>query len=158
MKIVEDDLSDSRVHALLRLHLQRMHQHSPPGSVFALDLDHLRDPSITIWTAWTGDALMGCGALKELDPEHGEIKSMRTADDHLRRGVAAALLDVIIGAARSRGYRRLSLETGSSPAFEPAHVLYRRCGFVECGPFGDYTDTTFSRYFTLELEALRPDR
>jgi putative acetyltransferase len=151
MRIVVDDLSEPRVLTLLELHLERMHEHSPPGSVFALDLDGLRHPSVTFWTVWDGDAVMGCGALKELDPAHGEVKSMRTADEYLRRGVAASILDVIIHTARSRGYERLSLETGSGPAFEPSHALYRRNGFVECGPFGTYADAAFSRYFTLDL-------
>ena len=151
MKIVVDDLSSPEVQVLLRLHLERMHEHSPPGSVHALALDGLRHPSVTCWTAWDDDALMGCGALKELDPAHGEIKSMRTADRFLRRGVAAAILDVIVETARARGHVRLSLETGSAPAFEPAIALYRRRGFVECGPFDTYTDTVFSRYFTLDL-------
>ncbi len=151
MRIVVDDLTDPRVRELLELHLERMHEHSPPGSVFALDLDALRHPAVTFWTAREGDDLMGCGALKELDPEHGEVKSMRTADDHVRRGVASGILDVIIGTARARGYRHLSLETGSGRAFEPSHALYRRTGFVERGPFGTYTDVEFSRYFTLDL-------
>lgn len=151
MHIVEDDLTDPRVHELLRTHLERMHESSPPGSVFAFDLEGLRAPDVTVWTAWDADAVMGCGALKELDPHHGEVKSMRTADAYLRRGVAAALLDRVIIAAIERGYRRLSLETGSGGPFEPAHALYRRRGFVESGPFGTYVDTTFSCYFTLEL-------
>jgi putative acetyltransferase len=151
MKIVVDDLSRPEVHALVDLHLGRMHEHSPPCKVHALAIDALRHPDVTFWTAWDDGELMGCGALKQLDPGHGEIKSMRTADRHLRRGVAAAILETAVDTARARGYSRLSLETGSTPAFEPALGLYRRRGFAECGPFGDYTDTVFSRSFTLDL-------
>jgi putative acetyltransferase len=156
MRITVDDLTHPRVHALLHVHLERMHEQSPPGSVFALGLDGLRRPDVTFWVAWDDDApggphVMGCGALKELDPVHGEVKSMRTADTYLRRGVAAAILDVVVRTATERGYRRLSLETGSTPAFEASHALYRRHGFVECGPFAGYTDSSFSRYFTLDL-------
>jgi putative acetyltransferase len=152
VRIVVDDLTHPAVIELLRLHLQRMHENSPPDNVFALDLTGLRSPEVTLWTAWDdNDDLMGCGALKELSPVHAELKSMRTADAHLRKGVAAAILDHMIGAAHTRGYERLSLETGTGPAFDAAHVLYRRAGFEECGPFGDYTGTDFSVYFTLEL-------
>lgn len=151
MRIVVDDLTNPAVIELLALHLQRMHENSPPGNVFALDLDGLRSLDVTLWTAWEDDALMGCGALKELDPSHGEVKSMRTADAFLRRGVAAAILDHMVGEARARGYERVSLETGTGPAFDAAHVLYERAGFVPCGPFGSYRVTEFSAYFTLTL-------
>lgn len=151
MRIVVDDLTNPAVIELLALHLQRMHENSPPGNVFALDLDGLRSLDVTLWTAWEDDALMGCGALKELDPSHGEVKSMRTADAFLRRGVAAAILDHMVGEARARGYERVSLETGTGPAFDAAHVLYERAGFVPCGPFGSYRETEFSAYFTLTL-------
>ena len=151
MRIVVDDLTHPAVIELLRLHLQRMHENSPPDNVFALDLTGLRAPGVTLWTAWDGDELMGCGALKELTPQHAEVKSMRTADAFLRRGVAAKILDHMVGEARARGYERLSLETGTGPAFDAAHVLYRRAGFEECGPFGDYEPTDFSAYFTLTL-------
>ncbi|MFN8023277.1 MAG: GNAT family N-acetyltransferase [Acidimicrobiales bacterium] len=151
MRIAEDDLTHPAVVELIRLHLQRMHEHSPPESVFALDVTGLRSPDVTFWVAWDGDTPMGCGALKELGPTAGEVKSMRTADGYLRRGVAAAILDHLVGEARARGYRRVSLETGTGPAFEAAHVLYERAGFEGCPPFGDYTDTTFSRYFALDL-------
>ena len=126
-------------------------ENSPPGAVFALDLSGLRDPSVTLWTAWEGDALLGMGALKALDANHGELKSMRTAPGALRRGVARAMLAHLIAEGRARGYRRLSLETGSNAPFAAARALYAGAGFVECGPFGWYADTEFSRYFSLEL-------
>ena len=151
MRIVVDDLTHPAVIELLRLHLQRMHENSPPENVFALDLTELRSPEVTLWTAWDGDELMGCGALKELSSVHAELKSMRTADAHLRRGVAATILGHMVDEARARGYERLSLETGTGPAFDAAHVLYRRAGFDECRPFGDYEENEFSAYFTLTL-------
>ena len=151
MRIVEDDLSRPEVRALLAEHLAAMHEHSPPGNVFALDVDGLRSPGVTLWTAWDDDVLLGCGALKQLDDGHGEIKSMRTAAHAIRRGVAAAVLDHLLAEALRRGWTKLSLETGTGDYFEPAHALYRRAGFVECGPFGDYVETEFSRYFTLDL-------
>jgi putative acetyltransferase len=129
-----------------------MHLHSPPESVHALDLEGLRAADVTFWSVWDGDALVGCGALKELAPDHGELKSMRTAASHLRRGVAAAVLEHIVGVARGRGYRRLSLETGSAEAFAPARALYARFGFQFCGPFGDYGDDPHSVFMTRTLE------
>lgn len=149
--IVEDDLTGPEIAALLREHLAGMHATSPPESVHALDIEALRGPDITFWSAWEGAELAGCGALKEIDPEHGEIKSMRTATAHLRKGVAARLLERIVKTARDRGYRRVSLETGSGEAFEPAHRLYERYGFVPTLPFASYTDDPFSRFFTLIL-------
>lgn len=146
-----DDLTHTDVLALLDLHVRAAHDNSPPGSVFALDASGLRHPAVTVWTAWEGDTLLGMGALKQLDPAWGEVKSMRTAPAHLRRGVAATLLDHIIVEARARGYRRLSLETGSNAPFAAAHALYRRAGFVDCAPFGPYHDTVFAQYFTKEL-------
>ena len=137
--------------ALLQEHLRDMFDTSPEESVHALDLSGLRRPEITFWTAWDGDDLLGMGGLKQLDAEHGEIKSMRTAPSALRRGVAHAILDHIVREARARGYRRLSLETGSNAPFAPAWALYERAGFVPCAPFGSYTDIGFSRYFSIEL-------
>ncbi|SMC20329.1 putative acetyltransferase [Andreprevotia lacus DSM 23236] len=151
MEIRTDDLSHPAVHALLREHLAGMQANSPPGAVYALDLAALRAPAITFWTAWDGDALLGCGALKTLDARHGEIKSMRTASPHLRRGVAQALLDTVIRHARTSGLQRLSLETGSAPAFQPAIALYQRNGFERSGPFGDYRDNGFSVFMTRSL-------
>lgn len=146
-----DDLTAPAVHALLREHLAGMAVHSPAESIHALDLSGLRQPGITFWTAWRGDVLMGCGALREIDPQHGEIKSMRTASAHLRQGVARSMLAHVLAQARQRGYRRVSLETGSGAAFEPAHRLYAAAGFVRCGPFAEYRDDPFSVFMTCTL-------
>lgn len=151
MEIKVDDLRGPEVAALLEEHLRSMHETSPPESVHALDLDGLRKPEITFWSAWIDGDLAGCGAIKELDPRHGELKSMRTATPHLRKGVARAILDHIIGEAKRRGYTRLSLETGSMEAFLPAVRLYESFGFRECGPFANYTDDPYSKYMTMEL-------
>jgi putative acetyltransferase len=128
-----------------------MHEKSPPESVFALDLSGLQAPNVTVWTAWRGARIAGVAALKQLDPVSGELKSMRTHPDFLRQGVAAALLDHIIGEARRRGWTRLSLETGRGPAFEPALTLYRKRGFIDGGPFADYAANPFSQFLHLEL-------
>jgi putative acetyltransferase len=151
MNIITDNLTDARVHALLQEHLDSMHENSPPGTVFALDLSGLQAPEVTFWTGWDGDELMGCGALKELDAQHGELKSMRTSSSHLRKGVASAMLGHIIETARSRGYKRLSLETGSAPYFDAAVQMYTATGFVPCGAFAAYDDLPSSRFFTLDL-------
>ncbi|HSV68576.1 MAG TPA: GNAT family N-acetyltransferase [Methylibium sp.] len=152
MHIHLDDLAGPAIHALLQEHLRSMHALSPPESVHALDLDALRRPEVSFWTAWSdAGALLGCGALKALDAEHGEIKSMRTAAAHLRQGVARALLDHIVAEAQGRGYRRLSLETGSMAAFEPARRLYADFGFVPCGPFADYAEDPHSVFMTRTL-------
>ncbi|MES2289785.1 MAG: GNAT family N-acetyltransferase [Pseudomonadota bacterium] len=151
IRIVEDDLSGAPVAALLRYHLEQMHLNSPPGSVFAFDIGRLRAPDVTFWTAWDREPLLGCGAMKELDAGNGEIKSMRTAPEHLRKGAAAALLDHIVAVAHERGYRRLSLETGSGPAFDPALALYRRRGFMDGDAFGDYERTDFNQFLHLDL-------
>jgi putative acetyltransferase len=151
MHIELDDLSRPEVQALLREHLGNMHEVSPPGSVHALDLDALRRPDITFWTVWDGSVLLGCGALKALTPSHGEVKSMRTPHSQRRRGAGRAILAHILAEARGRGLRRLSLETGSMAAFEPARALYRQFGFDYCSPFGDYTEDPNSVFMTLEL-------
>jgi putative acetyltransferase len=148
-----DDLSGLVTQALVRLHLTDMHANSPPSHAFALDLSGLRDPQVTFWSAWSGDEILGMGALKRLDTRSGELKSMRTHPNHLRRGVASALLEHIILEARSRGYHRLSLETGSGPAFEPALALYRRRGFIDGGPFGAYTRSDFNQFLHLPLDS-----
>ncbi|MBO9624706.1 MAG: GNAT family N-acetyltransferase [Sphingomonas sp.] len=148
MQIREGGLDTPQVIALLQVHFAGMLANSPEGSCHFLDLSALRAPEVTFWSAWDGEDLLGCGALKQLDAGHGEIKSMRTAAEHLRRGTGAALVGHILGVARERGYRRLSLETGSGPAFEPAHALYRQFGFTDCGPFGDYEEDPFSRFMT----------
>ena len=148
MDVRLDDLSGAQIARLLHEHLRGMRQNSPPESVHALDLAELRKPEIAFWTVWEGDELLGCGALKELDPRHGEIKSMRTAAAHLRKGVATRLLEHILQEARRRAYRRVSLETGSGPAFAPALSLYTRFGFRHCGPFADYAEDPFSVFMT----------
>ncbi len=151
MKIIEDDLTGQAIANLLRQHLEHMTTLAPPESTHALGIEQLRDPDVTFWSAWQGDELMGCGALKELTSQHGEIKSMRTATDYLGKGVAAHLLQHIIDQALQRGYDRLSLETGSMEAFQPAHKLYSKFGFVECPPFADYVLDPNSIFMTLEL-------
>lgn len=150
-RLTVDDLGGPEIRALLEEHLANMRAISPPESVHALDLDALRQPEITFWTAWFGDDLAGCGALKGLDPAHGEIKSMRTASRHRNRGVARAVLAHILSVARSRQLERLSLETGAQPAFEPARRLYASFGFTSCGPFGDYREDPNSVFMTLTL-------
>ncbi|MCF8153269.1 MAG: GNAT family N-acetyltransferase [Rhodoferax sp.] len=151
MDIRVDDLQGDAIKDLLRLHLDAMHQHSPPESVHALDVEALRHPTITFWTAYAHGELLGCGALKRLSPDHGELKSMRTADAQLRKGVARALLRHIESAARAEGMGRLSLETGSTAPFAAALRLYACEGFVECGPFGDYGLDPFSIFMTKSL-------
>lgn len=151
MRIVVDDLRGEPIRALLEEHLASMHEHSPPQSVHALDLNALRQSEITFWTAWEGNTLLGCGALKHLDAQHAELKSMRTARNHLRQGVARAMLLHILAQARHRGYARISLETGSPEAFAPARALYTRNGFVTCGPFEGYFLDTYSVFMTLDL-------
>lgn len=145
------DLADSQTRDLLRLHLEGMHENSPPGHVFALDLSGLQQPDITIWTAWDGEHIAGIGALKQRDARSAEIKSMRTHPAFLRRGVGAAILDHIIATARTRGLARLSLETGSGPSFDAALTLYRRRGFVDGGAFADYTKSPFNQFLHLDL-------
>ncbi|MFN0109731.1 MAG: GNAT family N-acetyltransferase [Blastocatellia bacterium] len=151
MQIKRDDLSGSEIRALLEEHLRNMHELSPPESVHALDIAKLRQPDITFWTVWEGGELLGCGALKELDPTHGEVKSMRTAAAHRRKGVARMMLEHIIAEAKQRSYARLSLETGSQKDFEPAQKLYASFGFVYCQPFGDYAEDPNSVFMTKEL-------
>ena len=147
----EGELGDVAVQALLRAHLAGVALHSPPESIHALDLEGLRAPGMSFWTLWDGDALLACGALKELNGEHGEVKSMRTAAAHLRKGAARVMLEHIVAEARRRGYRRLSLETGTATAFEPAHRLYAAAGFVPCGPFNGYVEDPYSCFMTLAL-------
>lgn len=152
MHIEVDDLSRPEVAALLRVHLEAAAANSPPDSMHALDIEGLKAPDVTFWTAWDDGRLVGCGALKELDPAQGEIKSMHTAQAMRGRGIARAMLAHIVAEARRRGYRRLSLETGTPPAFAPARALYAGFGFRECPPFGDYRLDPYSVYMTLELQ------
>ncbi len=151
MEVVPGNFADPRVVALLEAHVAAMRIHSPPGSVHALDLARLQTPDISFWTVLDGGVPVGCGALKALDGATGEIKSMRTDATHLRKGVAALMLDHVIGVARERGYRRLSLETGSGEAFVPALALYRKNGFVSGAAFGGYKATDFNQFLHLDL-------
>lgn len=151
LEIRPDDLSGEKTRALLALHLSGMHANTPAGHVFALDLSGLKAADVTVWSGWRGGAICGIGALRQLDAETGEVKSMRTHPDFLRQGVAAALLEHIIGEAKARGLVTLSLETGRGPAFEPALALYRRRGFKDGGPFGDYAPSDFNQFLHLEL-------
>ena len=149
--IRQDDLSCQAVQALLALHLGGMHANSPPGHVFALDLSGLRAANVSVWSVWDGDDLAGIGALKVLDGGVGELKSMRTDPRHLRKGVAAALLEHIIAVACERGLKRLSLETGRGPAFEPALALYRKRGFADGEAFADYAPGSFSQFLHMDF-------
>jgi len=151
MRIELDDLSRPEVHALLNEHLANMYELSPPESVHALDLAKLRRPDITFWTIWDDAQLLGCGALKELTPTHGEVKSMRTPKASRRRGAGRAILAHIVAEAKARGYRRLSLETGPIKTFGVAQKLYESFGFTYCGPFADYKTDPYSVFMTLEL-------
>ena len=151
MDIRIDDLKGSEIQHFLREHLEDMAQHSPAESIHALGLEELRKPEITFWSVWHDNELLGCGALKELNPEHGEIKSMRTASSHRGKGVATRLLSHILEEAKRRNYRRVSLETGSMDAFAPAHNLYAKFGFEKCGPFADYIEDPNSLFMTKEL-------
>lgn len=151
MKIIIDDLHGHEIQALLQEHLDSMKLYSPPESIHALDIEALRKPEITFWTAWENGQLLGCGALKELDSQHGEIKSMRTSNRYRRQGVAKALLTHILEEARRRDYKRLSLETGSHEAFAPARSLYAAFGFTACEPFADYSLDPYSVFMTCEL-------
>ncbi|MCQ8239417.1 GNAT family N-acetyltransferase [Rhizosaccharibacter radicis] len=149
--IRQDPLEAEPVLALLAAHLDGMHRNSPPGAVFALGLAGLRQPGITVWTAWSGDRLAGIGALRLLGDGVGEVKSMRTHPAFLRMGAASALLDVIVEAARASGVRSLCLETGRGEAFEPALALYRRHGFKDGAAFGDYRESAFNRFLRRDL-------
>ncbi|WGL18107.1 GNAT family N-acetyltransferase [Microbulbifer bruguierae] len=151
LQIIRDDLTGKEIAELLQTHIDDMRATSPPESKHALDLDGLRQPDITFWSVYDGDQLVGCGALKALSADHGEIKSMRTGADARGRGVGSAMLQHIIAEARRRGYTRLSLETGSMAFFQPAHRLYRRHGFTECPPFAEYTDDPNSLFLELVL-------
>ncbi len=153
LRIVNGGLDEPRVVALLQLHVTRARAETAPGSAHALDLGALRAPEVSFWSAWEGDEPVGVGALKRLSAEHGEIKSMHTAEAARGRGVASALVRYIMAEARARGMRRLSLETGSWAYFLPARALYARHGFVECGPFGDYRADPNSVFMTVTLAA-----
>ena len=151
MHIIEDDLTGLEIRALLETHFAGMLANSPAESCHFLDFDGLNAPDVTFWSIWDGEKLAGCGALKELSNDHGEIKSMRTHGDHLRKGAGTAMLIHIISEGRRRRYQRLSLETGSSEGFLPARTLYEAHGFEYCAPFGDYVEDPFSRFMTLAI-------
>jgi putative acetyltransferase len=156
MHIVEGGLDDPRVVALLHTHLTRARAETARGSAHALDLSGLRAPEVTFWSAWEGDEVVGVGALKRLSDDHGEVKSMHTAEAARGRGVGSALLREIMATARARRMTRLSLETGSWPYFMPARALYARHGFVECGPFGEYREDPNSVFMTVALGGMAP--
>lgn len=151
MEIREGGLDEPQVIDLLRVHLDDVRHKPTPGGAHVLDRTGLKRPDISFWSAWRDGALLGCSALRELDSSHGEIKSMRTAPDQLRRGAGAALMAHMLGVARGRGYKRLSLETGATPEFEAAQALYRQLGFTWCDPFGDYAAHPLSRFMTKPL-------
>jgi putative acetyltransferase len=138
MRIVEGDLADPQVAQLLTAHVSRARAETGRGSAHALDVSGLKAPGITFWAIWDRDRLLGLGALKTLSSDHGEIKSMYTAEEARRTGVGSQMLVHIVAQARQLGMTRLSLETGSWDYFLPARSLYRRHGFVECAPFADY--------------------
>ena len=146
-----DDLTSPEIAELLADHLREMQQHSPPESVHALGLEKLKRPEVTFWSVWNGDDLVGCGALKELDSTHAEIKSMRTDPKYRGKGAGKLMLRHILAEAKHRGYKRLSLETGSMAAFEPARRLYASHGFTFCDPFADYILDPNSVFMTIEL-------
>jgi putative acetyltransferase len=151
MRIITGDFSDARVLELLRIHLTSSRANTAPGSAHALDIAGLQSPDVSFWTIWEGETLLGCGALKRLAPDHGEVKSMHTVQAARRAGVGSAMLRHIVATARARGMARLSLETGSWDHFAPARALYRSHGFVECGPFADYVLDPNSVFMTLEM-------
>lgn len=151
MHINEDDLTGPEIRALLEEHFAGMLANSPEDSCHFLDFEGLKGPGVTFWSVWDDAELMGCGALKEIDSRHGEVKSMRTHSAQLRKGAAAAMLEHIIATAKARGYQQLSLETGSGPAFDAAHGLYLRYGFEYCLPFADYKEDPFSRFMALTI-------
>jgi putative acetyltransferase len=146
-----DDLSGPKTRALVARHLEGMRAESPPESVHALDVDALRAPGVTFWSGWLGDDLVCCGALKQLDAERGELKSMRVADAFTGRSFGRAMLEHLIGEAKTRGMTRVWLETGSAPAFLPALRLYESAGFVRCGPFDEYVDDPFSVFMRRDV-------
>lgn len=148
LEIRLDNLDSPQVIALVREHLASMTQTSPAESCHPLDLDGLRGMDVTLWSVWDGENLAGIGALKHLSPKHAEIKSMRTARSYIRKGIASKMLRHIILEAGKKGYKRLSLETGSMEYFEPARRLYESFGFTPCEPFGDYVKDPNSVFMT----------
>lgn len=156
MKVIKPvDFTSPQVSRLLDVHLQEMHRNSPLGSVYALDFSALQGADISFWSVWEDADLLAFGALKQVDPKHGEIKSMRTDHAHRRRGAAGYLLQHLLDTAAARGYNRVSLETGSGDAFAPAIELYRRFGFKPCREFGEYRKSDFNQFMSLDLPARR---
>jgi putative acetyltransferase len=151
MRIVPGDFGDPRVIALLQSHLARARAETAPGSAHALDVTALQSADISFWTIWDDDVLLGCGALKRLSADHGEVKSMHTLEPERRKGIGSAMLRHIVAAARAQAISRLSLETGSWGYFGPAQALYRKHGFVDCPPFGDYVADPNSVFMSLDL-------
>ena len=154
LRFLVDDLSGAPSRELIARHLAGMHANSPPESVHAFDVDRLRQPGVTFWSAWVGDEIAGCGGLKTLDADRGELKSMRVADRFLGKGIGRAILEHLTAEARSRGLKTLWIETGSAPAFLPALKLYESAGFRRCGPFGDYREDPFSIFMTRQIQDL----
>lgn len=152
MDIAIDHLDDPAIAAFLQSHLDDMRAVSPPESKHALDLAGLRVSAITFWSAYDGQTLVGYGAIKEIAPDGGEIKSMRVHGAARGMGVGSAILQHLIATARARGYRNLKLETGSMAFFTPAQALYRRHGFIDCEPFGDYWPDPNSLFMELTLK------
>lgn len=151
VEILLDDLTHPDVLALLQAHLDDMRENSPEDSSYALDLSGLQAADVSFWVVWVDGEVAGCGALRELSPTSGEIKSMRTHAGHLRQGVAAKMLEYIIEVAKARGYASLSLETGYGPVFEPALKLYQKYGFKSGEAFSDYRPSAFNQFFHLKL-------
>ncbi len=152
LTFIEGNLTNPDVIKLLQEHLHDMEITSPPESRHALNLDGLKATSVTFWSAWYDAELKGCCAMKELDAQHGELKSMRTATSARKAGIGSIMLEFLIEQAKSRGYKKLSLETGTQPLFFPAHGLYEKYGFNECEPFADYVLDPYSRFYTKELD------
>jgi putative acetyltransferase len=151
MNIVVDDLSGPEIATFLNGHVEQMRSITPTEFAFALNLDELRKPDVTFWTVWDDGTLVGCAALKRLDARHAELKSMRTATDRLRSGIASRLLEHIIVEARQMGITRISLETGTDEFFGPARRLYAKFGFAPCPPFGDYEPSEHNTFMTLTV-------
>jgi len=152
MIIKIDNLDGAQVKQLLQEHHEDMLKHSPPESVHALDLSSLKQPEVTFWTAWINGQLAGCGALKKLDDKHAELKSMRTSQQFLRKGVAGNLLKQMLAIAEEQSYEKVSLETGTMEAFVPAQKLYKSFGFRECKPFADYQEDPYSMFLEKTLK------
>lgn len=151
MELREGGLDDPAVIALITHHQREARASTPQENAHAMGTDGLRHPDVSFWTMWEGETLLGIAALRQLSPGHGEIKSMRTAPAHLRRGVARALLTHLIALARTRGYARISLETGTAPMFAAANRLYEEAGFVDGPAFGGYPESPHNRFMTMAL-------